>query len=81
MTATPLPAGTDVGETIDGKLFGRSILFDADGNDIGAPLLARAISILAAVDGLESALAPAATAAKQDALKASIDALAPLLDG
>lgn len=44
-TLTPLPAGTDVAETIGGKAHSRSLIMDAAGVDAIGPILARLLTI------------------------------------
>lgn len=110
MAVTPLPAATDVSETIGGKEYNRALLKDGAGTDAMGLVAAspaantllgrlKAIADLITatngyVDGVEALLAGtlnvaaaalplptgAATAAKQDSQKASIDLQSPADD-
>ena len=71
-TTTPLAGGTDIGETIGGKVFSRAILYDESGAAV--PLYPATQPISAEALPLP---AGAATSARQDEAKAAIQALGP----
>ncbi len=77
MTASPLPAGTDVGDSPGGKFQSRTGIYDAAGNEIGALLASRLAALVAGLTAnqpISAASLPlpagAATDAKVEAVRA-----------